>query len=83
MLHNFEQEDAAARARHRQLLKDAAESRLARLASPSVTPLAHRAARYAGRMLVQAGAQLLRFGRSEHAVLIEQALPPTRSAALN
>lgn len=83
MLHNFEQEAAAARARHRELLREAASQRLARLGLPARTPLAHRGARLAGRLLVRLGARLLRFGRSEHAVLIEQALPPARSAALN
>jgi len=83
MSFNYEQDAAAGNARRQALLEEAELWRLARANRPARTPVLRSGARLIGRGLVGLGARLMRYGRSEHAVVIESTVPTPRSVALN
>jgi hypothetical protein len=83
MSFNYEQDVAAGVARSQALLEEAAAWRLARANRPARAPLLRNGARLIGRGLVGLGALLMRYGRSEQAVVIESNVPAPHSVALN
>lgn len=71
------------RERLQTLIAEADEWRLAREAEPKSASLAQRAAQVVGRALVATGANLLRYGRTDGAMIVELRRPSPRSAPLN
>ena len=77
----LDRDGTLAKQRHDELLARCAAARIA--AQHRNLPVTRRMARPVGRALVHVGALLMRYGRSEGAVVVERRHPGARTAALN